>query len=226
MKTLRYLFFTVSICCVLVFYMAACHLDSKKDDSPKAPAKPISPITTSTTKLELYIGSVDFTNTKKYRQLLREHRRCDPCSHYIGPADCKNFDSKADVTIQFEKNELPSPATLKIKLYYSNNNLPIYGYFGACATTLLDPSVPFVFKGTAKYWNDYKGFHVLFGAEDGGGLSSLIIRSYDSIPGSDGTLSVSLYYGGLANDNYMFGTADLESPDADSFGGYGGRGGR
>ena len=203
--------FIYIIFCVLWLYLSACHLDPEKpgprDPRPPGP-DPELPIETL-----VWAGPLEFTNPKQYRNLLRDYRKCDPCTAYFGPLDCKNFDSRADVEMQFEKQELPSKVTVKITPYYSGSGLPFYGYLGACGFTV-SPEAPFELKGTARYWNEYKGFHVQLKGETGfGALSYLIIRSEYSNPVENGILDVTMYYGGSASQNFECGTANLENPD-------------
>ena len=209
MKILKY--FIYIIFCVLWLYLSACHLDSDKPRNPRDPREP--PVPPEPTQSLVWSGALEFTNPKQYRNLLRDYRKCDPCTAYFGPLDCKNFDSRADVEVQFEKNELPSEVTVKITPYYSGSGLPFYGYLGACGFTV-SPKAPFELKGTAKYLNEYKGFHVQFRGDTGfGALSYLIMRSEYSNPVENGILDVTMYYGGSASQSFEFGTADLENPD-------------
>ncbi|MDE0518520.1 MAG: hypothetical protein OXH36_03050 [Bdellovibrionales bacterium] len=211
MRILKCLIY-IAASCVLGLYLSACHLDN--DKPPPGPTPP-PPDPVEPTQSLVWSGSLEFTNPKRYRHLLRDQRKCDPCTAYFGPLNCKNFDSRADVEMKFEKQELPSKVTVKIKPYYSGNGLPFYGYLGACGFTV-SPETPFELKGTAKYWNEYKGFHVQLKETKGfGALSYLIVRSRYSNHVENGMLDVVMYYGGSASQGFEFGKADLENPDLD-----------
>ena len=215
MKRLKYLLYF--IVCVLLLTLAACHLDTT-EPPPKDPP-PTKPTPPPKSHSLVWSGSVSVTSAEKYRDFLRSHRKCDPCSIYKGPLECKNFDSRADVTIELSKNELPSQATLTIQPHYSGSGLPFQLYLGVCGFTV-SPTLPIGFKGTAQYINDYEGFHVrLTEAVDngfGGGLGTLFIRSESSNPAAHGILDVDLYYGGAAKDEFQFGTAELVNPELDN----------
>ncbi len=210
----------------------ACHLDKK----PNNPAKPKNPAPSNQTPkgeqetdekaIKLFwAGNIDFTNPAKYRDLLRESRKCDPCGFYTGRYKCEYFDSRADIKIQFEKQELPSEATLTIKPY-QEGEMPFFEG-GICPGNAYVPFnpysilVPITLKGTARHWNDYKGFYVRF---SGTNVSSVILRSEASTPEVNGLLSVTVYYG-TTNHSSEIGTADLNNSDLeDPYGG--GQGGR
>ena len=226
MKILRYS--SYFIYCILLLCLVACHLKNEPKSPPTIPIPPtqLSP-TKPVSQSLIWSGAVDFINPAKYRNFLRDYRKCDPCTHYFGPLQCKNFDSRADVQIQFEKNELPASVTLQIQPHYSSDSLPIYGYIGVCGFTV-SPLAPIKLTGKARYFNDYQGFHVRFRGNvpgGGGNAAYLILRSDYSNPAENGVLSVSIYYGGSVNDYFELGTADLENPDMGDLypGGTGGR---
>lgn len=216
MKVLRY--FLYFIYCTLLLYSVACHLDEKKRTPTPSTSKKQDSKSKSSKSL-VWSGALVITNAGRYRNLLRENRRCDPCTNYFGPLDCKNFDSRADVEIQFDKNtELPAKAALRIKPHFSREDaLPIFGYIGVCGFSI-SPLVPIELTGTAKYLNDYRGFHVQFTGSTGfgGGLSYVILRSESTTPIENGVLDVNIYYGGSANQSFEFGTAELENPDLEN----------
>ena len=204
----------------MLCFLVACHLDEKpnKNTNQTTPTKSAKPTKTEESSVDnnslIWSGSLDFTNAGKYRSFLRDSRRCDPCTHYIGPYSCENFDSRADLKIQFEKEEFPSKATLTIKTYYNGSRGSFFqGYLGACGFTVNFLS-PIILKGTAKYWNDYEGFHVRF---TGTNTGSIILRSQSTNPaGGYGNLEVTLYYGGSARETAEIGTAELGNPDIDN----------
>ena len=217
MKMLKSLIYFV--CCVLILSSVSCHLDEKgKTRDPKPSAKPKEPSKT-TPKSLIWSGALEVSNAGRYRNLLRDYRRCDPCTHYLGPLNCKNFDSGGDVEIEFSKNtDLPAKATLRITPRFSGQNkLPFYGYLGVCGFTV-SPLSPIELTGTAKYWNDYKGFHIKFTGStgSGGGLAYVILRSESSNPIENGILDVNIYYGGSAGSSFALGEAELENPDLDN----------
>ncbi len=218
MKMLKSLIYFV--CCVLILCLISCHLDQKGDKTDPKPPSPSKPDDSEQTSQSLiWKGALEVSNAGRYRDLLRDYRKCDPCTHYIGPLDCKNFDSGGDIEIQFKKNtDLPAKATLRVTPRFSGqNDLPFYGYLGVCGFTV-SPLQPIEFTGTAKYWNDYQGFHVKFTGNTGygGGLAYLVLRSETSNPTENGVLDVQIYYGGSASSGFKLGEAELENPDLDN----------
>ena len=214
MKILKYLIYIIASC-VLWLMLSACHLEGEKTSPPPAPKKTSTSDPVESKESLVWSGSLDLTNPKRYHYLLRDQRKCDPCTAYIGPLRCKHFDSKPDIEMKFEKQELPSKVTVKIKPYHSRSGLPFHAYLGACGFTV-SPEEPFELKGTAKYWNDYTGFHVQLEETKGfGALSYLIIRSRYSNPVENGVLDIVAYYGGSASQRFEFGKADLDNPDID-----------
>ena len=218
MKILRGLiYFTY---CILLLCLISCHLDkNKKSSNPERSSKPKPEASQQPLQALVWSGALEVTNGSKYRDLLRDYRKCDPCTHYFGPLDCKNFDSGGDVEIQFNKNaDLPAKATLRITPRFSGqNDLPFYGYLGVCGFSV-SPREPIELTGTAKYWNDYQGFHVKFTGSTGGGggLAYVILRSEFSNPIENGLLDVNIYYGGSANQSFVFGRAELENSDLEN----------
>ena len=201
--------------------LVSCHLGGKKGKTGSEPKPDRSKPEASqpTSQSLIWSGALEVFNAERYRNLLRDYRRCDPCTHYIGPLDCKNFDSGGDVEIQFSKNsDLPAKATLRITPRFSGqNNLPFYGYLGVCGFTA-SPLQPIELTGKAKYWNDYQGFHVKFTGSTGagGGLAYVILRSESSSPIENGILDVNIYYGGSVSSGFEFGRAELENSDLDN----------
>ena len=218
MKVLKY--FLYFIHCILLLYLVACHLDEKeRNPNPKPSTSKQPDSKPKSSDLLVWSGALEITNAGRYRELLRDYRKCDPCTHYFGPLDCKNFDSRADVEIQFDKNsDLPAKATLRIKPHFSGENqLPFYGYLGVCGFTV-SPLAPIELTGAAKYWNDYGGFHVKFTGSTGigGNLGYVILRSLSSNPIENGLLDVNVYYGGSADEKFEIGTAELENLHLDN----------
>jgi len=218
MNLLKY-FIVFSFSILLVF--SACHLETNKEGQPIVPqANPVpskqDQVTTPPESL-IWSGSIEFNNSAKYRDLLRDHRKCDPCSVYRGPLECKNFDSRADVEIKFDKAELPSKATLTIKPYHSGRVSIFQGYLGVCGFTV-SPTSLMSFTGTAKYANEYQGFYVRFSGDTssyfGGSLSYVTLKSDDTNHIDYATLDVGLYYGNSVNENQSFGRATLENSEA------------
>lgn len=163
-------------------------------------------------------SEITFTDTGKYRSLLRDLRKCDPCIHYKGPLECKNFDNKADITLTFDKQELPSKVTLIIKPYDSSNRrrlLPWSGHWGACSPLLADPVAPIELTGTAKSYNNYLGFYIRLKQENSN-ASYIYIKSRRDIPLENDILNAEIYYGG-ATDGSEFGTMELENASSDNF---------
>ena len=84
-----------------------------------------------------------------------------------------------------------------------------------------------MYKGTAKYINDYSGFYARFhkGADFLGqaGLSYLILKSEYGLPIDRESLDITVYYGGSSKSNHEMGSAQLDIPGQEST--YVGRGG-
>ena len=205
-------FFYFTICVMLFF--TACHLDKKKPAPDKPSDSSKSEQAEESAKAIIYSGLVQFTNARRYRDLLKANNRCDTCTNQKGPLECENFDNQAGVKIQFEKSELPSPATLTVQIHHQApsgifDNLDLW--WGACNVRPVWPPQPLQMTGTAQYWNDYRGFHVRFEA---GRLGYVFIRSENTLPFEDGLLDVTLYYGGRATSNMAFGTAELADPNS------------
>ena len=213
MKT-KYLFYFVF--CILVFALISCHLDDKKGTTGvRHPVYGPGPSTTEDKQSFTWSGPMEFENTSKYRNLLRDYKRCDHCTNYIGRYECENFDSRADIKIQFEKIDYPAKATLIIQPYSERKLNFIEAYAGACGT-IIHHSIPIELVGTANPLNDSNGFYVRFtGKTSFGntGLGYVIITSEHTNPFEDGVLDVSIYYGGSTNDQFKVGTADLENPE-------------
>ena len=213
MKVAKYFIYCISF--LFLFYLAACHLGGK-DQPPPAPQPGLNPnpVLKPDPKPEIkslvWSGSLEITDSGRYRNLLRDYKKCDPCSYYTGPLECENYDSRADVEISFDKNdELPAKATVKIRPYHSYRDVfPIEGYFGLCGQILQGD---IKLKGTAKYLNDYEGFHVRF--EGSSGVSYIDIRSDSTNPIENGVLDIILYYGGSARQDTEFGRAELENAE-------------
>ena len=206
------------ICCVLFSSLViSCHLDKKKT-TPKTPPPPKSPPTKPPApKPLIWSGAIQVTSGKKYQHLLGSHRKCihsSFCTFYEGPGKCKNF-SKGDISVQFVSSGLPSKVTVRIQPFYTGTqSLPLQFWFGICNFNV-DHRSPIVLEGTARYINDYKGFHVRLTGLSGisGGL---IVKSDDSLPEVNSTLNVDIYYGGLASTSTKLGTAELANPDSAS----------
>ena len=225
------LFFGLFLC------LSACHLNQTGDGDTSGGATGGATTTAGTAgepapaEKWLYTGTLDLTNAGRYRDFLREYKKCDPCTNInYGPTQCKHFDSKADITIEFEKPALPARAILTIKPYIEKKFIwPIQAHFGFCSH--VSPLTPIKFKGKARYWNNYEGFHVQFTSSAdlaAGGLGFVTVRSEGALPGDYSGLNITLYYGGSARESNIIGTADLEDQNRDSEDDYygGGVGGR
>lgn len=207
--------------CLLFFAFISCHLDDKTDTSGTRPVHPPGSSTSTTEDKQSLIweGPIEFERSSKYRNLLRDYRRCDHCTNYIGPYDCTNFDSRADVKIQFEKADLPSKVTVTIQPYSERKLNIIEAYIGACSGITISPLHPIQLVGKADPLNNYDGFYLrLTGRTNFGnsGLGSVIIKSENTNPLEDGVLDVDIYYGGSAHNNFKIGTADLKNPELEN----------
>lgn len=216
MKISRIPFYFISG--MLLLCLISCHLDEKKKTPPAPTSTSTSkPSQSKVKKAFIWSGALEVTNGKRYRSLLRDYRKCDPCSLYFGPLQCKNF-TWGTVELQLNQNtELPAKAILRITPRISkHNDLPIFGFLGVCG--FIYPHGPVELTGTAKYWNDYRGFHIKFtGSTHGvGGLSYVILRSENSSPLENGILEVNMYYGGSADQSFEFGRAELENPNLEN----------
>ena len=207
--------FNITLCILLSYVLVACHLDGKKKAPPASPPVISPPATPPPKKPSLtWSGAIDLTNAKKYQDLLGSYRKCvhsSFCTWYEGPAKCSNF-SRGDISIKFAKSDLPAKVTVEIKEFYTGSQaLPLQFWFGVCSYPV-NYQVPITLNGTAKYFNDYQGFHVRLEGVSGisGGIT---ITSTDSVPEAHGVLSVNIYYGGSATTASKFGTAELENPD-------------
>ena len=177
-------------------------------------------VTTGTTPTNQFIwkGALEINNVRKYHSLLREQRRCDPCSiKNAGNSSCNRFRAIADMELTFNKEELPAEVILKIT--------PLRGYswgefnVGFCGYSHPNPTAPLIYKGEAKYSNNYDGFYARFykSADVFGqsGLSYVILKSDYGLPADRNTLDVIIYYGGTSKDNNEMGTAELNHPSAE-----------
>ena len=84
----------------------------------------------------LWTGNLEISNLKKYHDLLREQKRCGQCSvGNWGESNCKRFKAIANVAVTFEKEELPSPVTIKITPFKGSS----FGFLnvGICVSLIL-----------------------------------------------------------------------------------------
>lgn len=222
MKILKYL--------VLSLFLVACHLDKKPDNPPVSPKNPPTPKATGENKTTekaiklLWSGTLEFTNTDRYKDFLRANRKCDPCTAYTGPYACNNFTSRADITIEFKKQELPAEATLTIKPYLNPDASTFTAYAclgGTGGFNTYNALTPITLEGTARPWREYEGFYVNF---SGSRVSAATLRSESSTPEVNGVLNVTFYYGSARPESEV-GKANLDNSDLedDSYGGQGGR---
>ena len=223
MKLLKY--FITSITCIFLLNFASC--------TPKGPVKspfPKPEKETTPVKVEevgsklIWRGAVKFSNSLKYQEFLRGNRRCDPCEgFYTGPLKCKNFGGKATLSLEFDKQELPSQATLTMQPYYTGKQPWGNLYLGVCNAHPA-PLSPIKISGDARYANQYEGFYINFTEGDIGGRGYIFVQSSSTNPATNGTLKVNLYYGGSATSSAKFGKADLVNPNLEdldgSAGGY------
>ena len=191
---------------------------------PKADTTPAKVETKEEESKFTWSGAVKFSNSIKYQEFLRGNRRCDPCEGwYEGPLKCKNFDDKATLSLEFDKQELPSKATLTVKPFYTGKQPWGFAYLGVC-NIHKDPLSPIKVTGTAQYSNQYEGFYINFTGGDVGGRGYIFVQSSSTNPTTNGTLKVNLYYGGSAVSSAKFGKADLVNPNLEdldgSAGGY------
>ena len=220
MKLKKHTFYAFWLCGTL-WLILACQGPQTKTVIPP----PTAPVTTGSTTGSVppsppsqpeWTGLLEIHNLKKYHSLLRGQRRCDTCSHAKGNLSCNRFRGTASIKVTFTKEELPAEATLTI--------IPVRGqswgsfYFGACTWRHPNPTAPLLFKGKAKYINDYGGFYIRFHkSSDVFGQASLgyiILKSEYSLPEDRSTLDVTLYFGSSDRDNNEMGTAELNHPDA------------
>ena len=208
---------------VFLISLGACHLDKKEDTTTRVRPVTTTPTTTTTKKVDLiWSGSVEFTNTDKYKNLLRGQGRCDPCTHYTGPLECKNFTNQAEVELKLDKNDdFPAKATLNLYPHHKNKGkiLNLFAFAGACRKSSVLPETVITYKGTVKWAYEYEGFYIRFESiNESGSISYLIMDSSDTDPTRHDFLNVSLYYGGSATSGSEFGTANLESSDPEGAG--------
>ena len=208
--------------CGILWLILSC-----KDSKPKTVVPPTGSTTATTgsttgsvpppptPKEHAWTGLLEIHNLKKYHSLLRGQKRCDYCSNAKGNLSCNRFKNVATIKVTFEKEELPADVTLTIT--------PVRGqswwgsfYFGACSWHHPNPTAPLLYKGKAKYINDYGGFYVRFhkSADAFGqvGLGYIILKSEYSLPEDRSTLDVTVYYGVSDRDNNEMGTVDLQHP--------------
>ena len=167
-------------------------------------------------------GVLDLNGVENYHSLLRAQGRCDPCSwKNAGAYSCNRFNSGALLEVIFEKNELPSPITLRIMPVYRGTGWNAHFSAGFCSAAHPNPTAPLVYKGTAKYTNNYRGFQARFhntaqAFTGRAGLGYVIVKSEYGLPEDQRDLELDFYYGGSASDNNEIGTAQLTHPNSES----------
>ncbi len=222
-------FIYILFLCGFIWQISAC-----KDPTPQTAGVPTTTSTSTTgsttgsststvRKFVTWKGTLEIDGVENYHSLLREQGRCDPCSwKNAGAYSCNRFNSGALVELIFEKDEFPSPVTLRIMPIYRGTGWNASFSAGFCNNVHPSPTAPLVYKGTAKYTNNYNGFQVRFHKTAGdfghgqAGLGYVIVKSEYGLPVDQEGLELTFYYGGSSNDNNEMGTADLTHPNSKS----------
>ena len=210
------------VCWTLWWAGLSCTQPSQPRYVPPPSSTTTSGSTTSTTPPTTttltWNGQLEITNPKKYHSLLREQKRCDACSvKDAGDLSCRRFISLAKMSLVFEKADIPSNVTLTI--FPTRRQTGSHFWFGACGYRHPNPTAPLVYKGQAKYINNYEGFYARFdkSADIFGyaGLSYLILKSDYGLPTDNDYLEISLYYGGSDKETNEMGIAELQHPNSE-----------